>query len=147
MKIFTTRSREETVALAKKLGQRLSGGEVIAYRGGLGAGKTAFTGGLAEGYGISCDVTSPTFAIVNEYTDGEKTLYHFDMYRIGDADELYSTGFFDYLDGSSVLAVEWSENVDYALPEDTIYVDIKTIDESTREITISGENFDDNSWD
>lgn len=146
MSVFITKSRAETVAVAERLGKSLRGGEVIAYRGGLGAGKTAFTSGLAKGFGIDCEVTSPTFAIVNEYHGGEKTLYHFDMYRISDADELYATGFFDYFDGESVLAIEWSENIEDALPENTVYVEINVIDENTRKIKISGENLHDNSW-
>ena len=103
-------NREETIEYAKKLGSSLTGGEVIAYFGGLGMGKTTFTSGLCEGMGINAEVSSPTFALVNEYGNSKK-LYHFDMYRISTFDDLCSTGFFDYLDTNAVLAVEWSENI------------------------------------
>ena len=118
-----TSSYEETIEYAKKLGSVLKGGEVIAYFGGLGMGKTTFTSGLCEGMGITAEVSSPTFALVNEYGNNKK-LYHFDMYRISTFDDLCSTGFFDYLDSSAVLAIEWSENILSALPENTVYVDI-----------------------
>ena len=143
MKIeIITDSSEKTVALAEKIGTMLKGGEVIAYKGGLGAGKTTFTRGLAKGLGLDVDVTSPTFALVNEYSgEGKPTLYHFDMYRIEDADDLYATGFFDYLDGKSILAIEWSEIIEDSLPEDTITINIETISEYSRKITVSGGMF------
>lgn len=135
---FITSSPEQTEALAEKLATMLKGGEVIAFTGGMGAGKTAFTRGLAAGLGVSDSVSSPTFALVNEYT-GRIKLIHFDMYRVETWDDLYSTGFFDYLDSGAVLAVEWSENVENALPENCIHVDIRSGEqEDQRYITIAG---------
>ena len=136
--IYTTHSAAETEALACQWGQTLRGGTVIAYRGGLGMGKTAFTRGLARGLGYTGRVTSPTFTIVNEYL-GAVPLFHFDMYRLGGADELFDIGWEDYLARGGVCAVEWSENVNDALPEDTIYVEIAPgEDENERFITIEG---------
>ena len=135
---FTTCSPRETARLAERLASRLRGGEVIAFTGGMGAGKTAFTRGLAIGLGAGDVASSPTFAIVNEYP-GRLTLEHFDMYRIESWDDLYSTGFFDYLDTDRVLAIEWSENIAAALPEDVISVDIRQGQaENERIITIKG---------
>ncbi len=135
---FITDSPGETQALARRMAERLNGGEVIAFTGGMGAGKTAFTRGLAIGLGAGDVASSPTFAIVNEY-EGRLTLEHFDMYRIDTWEDLYSTGFFDYLDTDRVLAVEWSENIEGALPEGTIYIDIRPGDtETRREITVRG---------
>lgn len=142
-----TRSPEETIEFAKKIGELLCGGEIIAYRGGLGAGKTTFTRGLAIGFGVGDDVTSPTFALVNEYRKNGRALCHFDMYRINGADDLETTGFYDYMDGETVLAVEWSENIADALPEGTIFIDITRIDDTTREIEISGDDRFENTGD
>lgn len=120
---FITHSPEETEALGKRIGAVLSGNETIALFGGLGMGKTAFVRGLAEGLGLdSREVSSPTFAIVHEH-EGAKMLYHFDMYRVGSWDDLYSTGFFDYL-GNGVVVTEWSENIEEALPDDSITIEI-----------------------
>ena len=116
-------SEAETEAAGERLGASLSPGTVLAYRGGLGMGKTAFTRGLARGLGCTGRVTSPTFTIVNEY-GGRIPLFHFDMYRLPDSDALFDIGWDDYLDRGGVCAVEWSEQVDDALPEDTIYVTI-----------------------
>ena len=116
-------SEAETEAAGERLGASLSPGTVLAYRGGLGMGKTAFTRGLARGLGCTGRVTSPTFTIVNEY-EGRIPLFHFDMYRLPDSDALFDIGWEDYLDRGGVCAVEWSEQVDDALPEDTIYVTI-----------------------
>ena len=132
---------EETIEYAKKLGRSLKGGEIIAYFGGLGMGKTTFTSGLCEGYGINAEVSSPTFALVNEYGNRDKKVYHFDMYRISGFEDLCSTGFFDYLDTNAVLAIEWSENIEDSLPEDTITINIETISEYSRKITVSGGMF------
>ena len=136
---FISRSVKQTEELAFKLAKRLNRGDCIAYRGGLGAGKTAFTRGLAKGLGIEDDVMSPTFSLVNQY-ESDVILYHFDMYRIENEDDLYMTGFFDYLDSDGILAIEWSENIQSALPEDTIYVTIEKMDNdaNTRQITIQG---------
>lgn len=138
MKI-TTHSPEETIEFGKTIGSLLKGGEVIAYRGGLGAGKTTFTRGLAIGYGLGDDVTSPTFALVNEYRKNGKALCHFDMYRISGELDLETTGFYDYMDGETVIAVEWSENINDSLPDETIYITLNRIDNDTREIEISGD--------
>ena len=134
-----THSPEETIKFAEEVGKLLKGGEIIAYKGSMGAGKTTFTRGLCIGLGLPDEVTSPTFALVNEYR-GKITLYHFDMYRIQSADDLETTGFYDYISDDSVLAVEWSENISEALPQNTIYITFDRIDENTREITIEGDN-------
>lgn len=135
---FVTNSPEETQALAARLGEKLKGGEVLAFTGGMGMGKTAFTRGLMEGLGGGGEVSSPTFAIVNEY-QGRLTVDHFDMYRISGWEDLYSTGFFDYLGTDCVLVIEWSENVAGALPEDVIAVDIRPGEgDNDRIITIEG---------
>lgn len=134
-----THSPEETIALGERIGALLRGGEVIAYRGGLGAGKTTITRGISLGMGLGDEVTSPTFALVNEYTGGRLNLYHFDMYRITSAEDLETAGFYDFMNERSVIAAEWSENIADELPDDTIYIDIARIDDDTREITITGD--------
>ena len=121
---FITNSEGETEALGVRLAEALAPGAVIAFTGGLGAGKTAFTRGLARGLGIADRVASPTFTIVNEYEGGRLPLFHFDMYRLGSADELFDIGWEDYLARGGVCAVEWSENVAGALEEGAILVDI-----------------------
>ena len=115
-------SAEETEKAGERLAARLRGTEVIALFGGLGMGKTAFTRGLAEGLGVTDGVSSPTFALVNEYS-GKYQVYHFDMYRVRSWDDLYSTGFFDYID-NGILVIEWSENIEGALPENALRVTI-----------------------
>lgn len=120
---YRTTSPEETEALGFRLGKCLHGGEVLALFGGLGMGKTAFTRGIAAGLGIPSGVSSPTFALVHDYT-GRLTVHHFDMYRVDGWDDLYSTGFFDYLDTEDVLIIEWSENIEGALPPDAIRITI-----------------------
>lgn len=135
---YRTQSAAETEALGEKLARRLQGGEVIAFTGDLGAGKTAFTRGLARGLGITDRVTSPTFTIVNEYEGGRLPLFHFDMYRLSCSDELYDIGWEDYLARGGVCAVEWSEIVEDALEADTIRVDIKNQGGDSRSITITG---------
>ena len=136
---ITTHSADETQALGQKLASRLAPGDVIAYFGDLGAGKTAFTRGLAQGLGITDPVTSPTYTIVNEYLSGRIPLFHFDMYRLSSSEELFDIGWEDYLSRGGVCAVEWSENVEDAL-QDAIRVTIeKDADEpDTRHITITG---------
>lgn len=138
MKKYITRSPEETIALAHKAGSRLRKGDVIAFKGGLGAGKTTFTRGLATGAGLDDDVASPTFALVNEY-HGTLDMYHFDMYRIESTDDLETTGYFDYPAEESVFVIEWSENISEVLPADTVYIQINRIDDDTREIIIEGD--------
>ena len=140
---YTTHSPDETIALGRFIGSKLKGGDIIAYRGGLGAGKTTITHGIAQGMGLKDDVSSPTFALVNEYR-GKINLYHFDMYRINSGLDLETTGFYDYMDSDSVLAIEWSENIAGELPDNIITITIKRIDDDTREIEIMGdERFDD----
>lgn len=133
-----THSPAETQELGERLAAQLAGGEVIAFTGGMGAGKTAFTRGLAIGLGAGDVASSPTFALVNEY-QGRLILDHFDMYRIETWEDLESTGFFDYLETDRVLAIEWSENIEGALPEERIAVDIRPGQgEDQRWITIDG---------
>ena len=136
MQVITS-SPEETEALGQRLGAALHGGAVIAYHGCLGAGKTAFTRGLARGLGSQMRVTSPTYTIVNEYPDGRLPLFHFDMYRLGSADELFDIGWEDYLARGGVCAVEWSENVEEAL-SGAIHVTIEPLGGDRRRITIEG---------
>ena len=134
---YITHSPEETEKIGAALAQKLNAGTVIAYRGDLGAGKTAFTRGLARGLGYKESVTSPTYTIVNEYLGGRLPLFHFDMYRLGSADDLWDIGWEDYLERSGVCAVEWSENVKDAM-EGAISISIAKLDENTRRITIEG---------
>ena len=134
---FLTNSPEETEKVGAALGKILAPGTVIAYRGDLGAGKTAFTRGLARGLGYPEPVTSPTYTIVNEYMGGRLPLFHFDMYRLRSSDDLWDIGWDDYLDRNGVCAVDWSENVADAL-EDAIYVTIHKTGEASRRIVIEG---------
>ena len=134
---FITNSPEQTEEIGIRLAAQLKPGTVIAYRGDLGAGKTAFTRGLARGLGILDPVTSPTYTIVNEYLDGRIPLFHFDMYRLHCADDLFDIGWDDYLERGGICAVEWSENVADAL-EDPLVVTIEKVDETTRKITLEG---------
>ena len=134
---FTTNSPAETEAIGAALGKILPAGTVIAYRGDLGAGKTAFTRGLAKGLGCTEIVTSPTYTIVNEYLGGRLPLFHFDMYRLRSSDDLFDIGWDDYLDRGGICAVEWSENVADAM-EDAIYITIEKLGEDSRQITIEG---------
>ena len=131
-------SEQDTEALGRALVQRLQPGAVVAFTGDLGAGKTAFVRGMAQGLGIPQRVTSPTFTIVNEYEGGRLPLFHFDMYRLNSADDLFDIGWEDYLSRGGVCAVEWSENVMDALPEDTVWVRIAREGDTGRSITIEG---------
>ena len=137
---FTTNSPAETEAIGAALGKILPPGTVIAYRGDLGAGKTAFTRGLAQGLGCTDMVTSPTYTIVNEYLNGRMPLFHFDMYRLASSDDLWDIGWEDYLDWDGVCAVEWSESVSDAL-EDPLLVTIEKLSGDSRRITIEGGDF------
>ena len=134
---FLTNSPAETEAFGEKLAHILTPGAVIAYRGDLGAGKTAFTRGLARGLGCTDLVTSPTYTIVNEYLNGRLPLFHFDMYRLASSDDLWDIGWEDYLDRGGVCAVEWSENVADAM-EGAVRVCIEKISEDVRKIVITG---------
>ena len=139
--IFHTNSPEETEKIGEMLAQKLAPGTIIAYQGDLGAGKTAFTRGLARGLGCTEQVTSPTYTIVNEYLRGRMPLFHFDMYRLRSADDLWGIGWDDYLDRGGICAVEWSENVVEAM-EDAITVTIEKTGEDSRRITGEGVDLD-----
>lgn len=136
MQRLMTNSAAETEAAGAALAAHLRPGSVVALYGGLGMGKTAFVRGLAAGLGIQAEVFSPTFALVHDY-GGSPPLIHFDMYRISGWEDLYTTGFFDYLEAGGILAVEWSENIEAALPPGTIRVELERLDENRRRITIS----------
>ena len=135
---FITNSPEQTEALGAALGEILGPGTILAFEGDLGAGKTAFTRGLARGLGASDRVTSPTYTVVNEYLSGRLPLFHFDMYRLESAEDLWDIGWEDYLDRGGVCAVEWSENVADAM-ENAIRICIHKTGEDTRTITVEGE--------
>ncbi len=137
MATYITNNEKETEQLGADFAKNLPGGTVIAMYGDLGAGKTAFVRGMAKGLGLECRVTSPTFTIVNEYL-GERELIHFDMYRLGSADELFDIGWEDYLSRGAICAVEWSENVSDAFTGDEIKLTIEKLDDTTRKITIEG---------
>ena len=137
---YITNSPTETEAIGFALGKIIPAGTIIAYRGDLGAGKTAFTRGLARGLGAGDMVTSPTYTIVNEYVSGRLPLFHFDMYRLASSDDLWDIGWEDYLDRNGICAVEWSENVADAL-EDAMSVTIEKLGEDTRRITLEGGDF------
>ncbi len=136
--IYTTHSEQETEALGARFAEKLPAGAVVALYGDLGCGKTAFVRGMARGMGLDATVTSPTFTIVNEYEGGEKPLFHFDMYRLAGAEELFDIGWEDYLARGGVCAVEWSENVPGAFEGDEIVVRFEKTGDSEREITIEG---------
>lgn len=136
-KEYISNSPAETEAIAETFANELSGGEVIAFRGTLGLGKTCFVRGLARGLGFDGEVNSPTFALMNEYVGGRLNLYHFDMYRISGWEDLYSTGYFEYIELGGVLAVEWSENIDGVLDANTIFIEIERIDDTKRKITVT----------
>ena len=137
---FMTHSPAETESMGQALGRVLTPGTILAYEGDLGAGKTAFTRGLARGLGCTEQVTSPTYTIVNEYISGRLPLFHFDMYRLRSAEDLWDIGWDDYLERGGVCAVEWSENVREAL-EAPITVRIEKLGEDSRRITIEGGDF------
>ena len=127
----------ETEALGKKFASKLKGNEVIAFYGDLGAGKTTFTRGIADFFNLKHEVSSPTFSLVNEYETPQIKIYHFDMYRINSLEDLESTGFFDYL-GKGIFIIEWSENIDIYLPDETIKIKIENNDQNSRIIYIKG---------
>ncbi|MCI2035663.1 MAG: tRNA (adenosine(37)-N6)-threonylcarbamoyltransferase complex ATPase subunit type 1 TsaE [Oscillospiraceae bacterium] len=140
MREFITASAPETEALGEKIAGHLKAGDVLALFGGMGTGKTTLTRGVARGLGIAEGVSSPTFALVHEYA-GRLPIYHFDMYRVESWDDLYSTGFFDYLDSGGILIVEWSEKIENALPENAIRVSLRPgPSENERIITVEGMN-------
>ena len=135
--VYFTNGPEETEALAEAFASKLRPGQILAYEGDLGAGKTAFTRGLARGLGITEPVTSPTYTIVNEYLGGRLPLFHFDMYRLASDDDLWDIGWEDYLERGGVCAVEWSENVPEAMAG-ALTVNIEKLGDTDRKITVEG---------
>ena len=133
---YISESAAQTIEIGSKIADMLEAGKVVALFGGMGAGKTCLTTGIARALGFDGEVSSPTFAVVNEYLGGRLPIAHFDMYRVNDWNDLYSTGFFDYMDNGYVLIVEWSENIESALDENAIKIQLSHIDENTREIVI-----------
>ena len=141
MLTFHSNSPAQTHALARALGRRLRKGTCIAFFGGLGAGKTTFTRGLAEGLGLPDLVSSPTFALVNEYhAPGFVSVYHFDMYRVTSAEALETTGFWDYPAEDSIFVIEWAENIAEELPENALRITITGSGEQPRTISIEGDD-------
>lgn len=134
--VYRSTSPEQTEALAERLAARLQSGDVLAFFGPMGMGKTCFTRGLCRGLGYTGDVNSPTFALVNVYEGGRLPMYHFDMYRITGWEDLYSSGYFDYLEKEGILVIEWSENIENALPNRFISVTIEKAEETTRVVTV-----------
>lgn len=139
-KEFLTHSAKETAELGCRLGSLIDEKCLIAFKGDLGAGKTCFTSGLVKGLEYFGEVNSPTFAIINEYFGGRLPVYHFDMYRISGEDELYSIGFYDYLEENSVIVVEWSENITDELPKDSVFITIEYMGEAERKIVIESSD-------
>ena len=136
MREFISESYEQTLQFASDFSKSVPSGSVIGFIGGLGMGKTAFTSGFVKGLGIDAEVSSPTFAICNEYIGENARVYHFDMYRIENWDDLYSTGYFDYLNDESYILAEWSENIFGALPDDAIIIEIEKLGENSRKFYI-----------
>lgn len=138
LKRYISHSTEETEDFAEEFSQHLKSGDILAFRGTMGAGKTAFVRGLCRGLGLNCHVSSPTFSLVHQYGSGSNALYHFDMYRVETYEDLYSTGFFDYLDYGGILAIEWSENISALLPPNTRTIALNQLEADTdfREIII-----------
>ena len=135
---YITHSQAETEALGEEISKHIGPGDVVVFYGELGAGKTAFSRGVLRGLGYTGDVTSPTFTIVNEYRGNVVEAAHFDMYRIDSDDALYSTGYYDYLDGKLVVLIEWGQNIEWALENDIIKIDISGSGDSERTITVEG---------
>ena len=138
---FFSYSTNDTAKIAEKIAQTLKGGDVIAFVGGMGMGKTCFTRALAKALGFKGTVNSPTFAIVNEYRGGRLPLFHFDMYRVKSWEDLDSCGFFDYMQEEGVMAIEWSENISGALSDSSIFITFEKTGEKDRKITVEGGAF------
>lgn len=136
MREFISESYEQTLQFASDFAKNVPSGSVIGFIGGLGMGKTAFTSGFVKGLGIVAEVSSPTFAICNEYIGENARVYHFDMYRVENWDDLYSTGYFDYLNDESYILAEWSENIFGALPDYAIIIEIEKLGENSRKFYI-----------
>ena len=132
-----TQSYEETQSVAAAFAEELKAGDTVAFFGDLGAGKTAFAGGVARGLGITGPVASPTFTLVQEYRGGRLPLYHFDVYRLGGPDGLEDIGFYEYIDGDGVCLIEWSELIESELPQDCYRVTITRISDTERRICIA----------
>lgn len=138
---FLSASENDTRAIARKICASLNAGQVVAFSGGMGMGKTAFVRGALEAFKNTSFVSSPTFALVHDY-GGTPHIYHFDMYRVTDADDLYSTGYYDYLNGESLLFIEWSENIEDELPENAVRIDIsRGKEDNERIIRVNGGGF------
>lgn len=145
MKEFRTFSREETVEVGHLLGSLLKKGDIVCITGDLGTGKTVFVNGIAQALGISEHITSPTFTIVNEY-DSATMLYHFDVYRISDAEEMFEIGFDEYLYGEGIVVIEWAELIKELIPEQNIWITIKKelasgVDARIIEVRLNGEKY------
>ena len=134
---YISKSIEDTRDVGEKIAAKLNNGSVVALFGGMGVGKTCITTSIARSLGFEGEVSSPTFAVVNEYIGGKLPIAHFDMYRINDWNDLYSTGYFDYIDRGFVVIVEWSENIESVLEDDALRITLEYIDETTRKITVS----------
>ena len=134
---YISKSIEDTRDIGEKIAAKLNNGSVVALFGGMGVGKTCITTSIARSLGFEGEVSSPTFAVVNEYIGGKLPIAHFDMYRVNDWNDLYSTGYFDYVDRGFVVIVEWSENIESVLEDDALRITLEYIDETTRKITVS----------
>ncbi len=137
MKEYISKSTAETHSIGAIIANEAQPGKVFALFGGMGAGKTCITTGIAKALCFDGEVSSPTFAVVNEYVGGKLPIAHFDMYRVNDWNDLYSTGFFDYMDRGYLLIVEWSENIESALDDNALRITLEHIDENTRKITLN----------
>ena len=134
---YISKSVTDTEKIAEEIAKNVKSGDSVALFGGLGMGKTAFTRGFAKGLGFLGEVSSPTFAIINEYRGGKLHIYHFDMYRIESFDDLYSTNYFEYLNMGGVVITEWSENIENALPEEYIRIEFERLSDNERKITVN----------
>ncbi len=141
---YITNSYEETFRAARETAMKLKKGDVVLFRGGMGAGKTAFTKGIADYFGVKDTVTSPTFALVHEYYGGSLPIFHFDLYRISGFDELYSIGFYDYPDRGGIIIIEWSENVEGLSDEfpESVTIEITKLSDNGRKIMVKGGSFE-----
>lgn len=122
---FFSNEMKDTISLGKKLGEILKSGDIICLLGDLGTGKTHFVKGIAEGLDIVDNITSPTFSIVNEYHSGRLNLYHFDVYRVNDPDEIEAIGFDEYIFSDAVSIIEWSNYIEELIPEEHIEINIE----------------------
>ncbi len=136
---FISNSENDTKNIAETIAEKLKPNDFIALFGGMGMGKTTFTRHLAKALGYDGEVSSPTFAIINEYNGGKLPIYHFDMYRIETFDDLYSTNYFEYCEMGGICICEWSENIENVLPDDYIKITIsKGENENSRIFEVNG---------